>query len=244
MSEESKMDVEYLRAMGDLSAELQGCEPDFLIVSPPKTGTTWLSQNLSFHPEIYIPAIKEIHYFNLYWKEFDINWYLRHFQNAGLRRKGEATPYAGLPLYVIRCIKSQFPRLRLVFLMRDPIQRAWSQTKHDYRFRQGVFSSSAGSFEEIPDEKFIQHFTDLHSINTGDYLVCLRRWLSCFDRDQIYLGFFEHVQSRPERLFRQVLGHLNVRSDIDLSGFPISERIFPGLEDVVPSHLKPYLRAI
>ena len=244
MSEQSKMDVEYERAMGDLSQELQGCEPDFLIISPPKTGTTWLSQNLSSHPEIYIPAIKEIHYFSVYWREFDINWYLRHFQKAGLRRKGDATPYADLPLYVIRGIKRRFPRLKLIFLMRDPIERAWSQTKHDYRFRQGTFSDYSGSFEEIPDQKFIQNLTAVSSVKVGDYLLCLKRWLSCFDREQIFLGFFEPIKSDPETLFRQVLNHLDVKSDVDLSSFPISDRIFPGIEKEIPIRLKPYLKAI
>jgi hypothetical protein len=61
MSEPSRMDSEYLRGLGEPLQALQGCEPGFLVISPPKTGTTWLSQNLNSHPEIYIPPIKEIH---------------------------------------------------------------------------------------------------------------------------------------------------------------------------------------
>jgi len=244
MNNLNQLETEYLEKLGDLAPALQGCEPDFLIISPAKTGTTWLSQNLGCHPEIFIPSIKEIHYFNIYWKRFDLNWYLKHFQNAGLRKKGEATPYAGLPLYVIRSIKHRLPHLRLIFLMRDPIERAWSQAKHEYKYRHGVFSSYDGSFADIPDQKFVEHFTDLHSINIGDYLLCLRRWLACFERDQIYVGFYESIKTDPQRLLRQVLDHLDVDSGVDLSEFPIAERIFPGIEREMPPHLKPYLQAI
>ena len=95
-------EAEYLRSLGIQTPSSRCCEPDFLIISPAKTGTTWLAQNLSCHPEIYIPRIKEIHYFNIYWTQFGFDWYLKHFQNSGNRKKGEATPYSGLSLYAIR----------------------------------------------------------------------------------------------------------------------------------------------
>ena len=128
--------------------------------------------------------------------------------------------------------------------MRDPMERAWSHAKHDYKYRQGIFASFAGSFAEIPDQKFIEHFTDLRSINTGDYLLCLNRWLSCFHRDQVYFGFSESIKTAPRELLRQVFDHLGVRSNVDLSTFPIFEQILPGIEQEVPARLKPYLQAI
>ena len=59
--------------------------------------------------------------------------------------------------------------------MRDPIQRAWSEAKHNFLYREGVFASFEGSFATVPDEMFIRHFTGLYNVAIGDYLACLKR---------------------------------------------------------------------
>src|SRR5258707_10240806 len=66
--------------------------PDFLIISPPKTASTWLADNLRHHPEIFVSARKEIKYFSAWFKRLDLNWYLRHFADGIGRVKGEASP--------------------------------------------------------------------------------------------------------------------------------------------------------
>src|SRR5438876_3783853 len=79
--------------------------PDFLVIAPPKTGTTWLSRQLSRHPRIFTPPAKEIEYFNFYWKTRSLAWYLSCFREGSGRLKGEATPgYATLPRSTIRLI--------------------------------------------------------------------------------------------------------------------------------------------
>src|SRR5690242_1140117 len=73
--------------------------PDFLIVSPPKTGSTWLAEKLRRHAGVFIPAIKEVKYFSLYHKWLDLSWYLDHFVPGYGRVRGEASPsYALLPV--------------------------------------------------------------------------------------------------------------------------------------------------
>src|SRR6185295_5025435 len=99
--------------------------PRFLIVSPPKTGSTWLADNLRRHPGVFVPTIKEVKYFSCFFEALDFDWYLGHFGEAGGRLKGEATPsYALLPVGRIRLLRRLFPGLKLVFLMREPIARA------------------------------------------------------------------------------------------------------------------------
>ena len=53
--------------------------PDFLVISPPKTGTTWLAANLRCHPQIFVPDIKEVKYFSSLLKWLDLEWYQSHF---------------------------------------------------------------------------------------------------------------------------------------------------------------------
>ena len=143
---------DYMREINYLDLRMLDCLPDFLIISPPKTATTWLSKNLSCHPELFIPKKKELRYFSVYWKWLNVNWYLKHFQGANHLKKGEASPeYAILPLPIIKSIKLLIPDLKLIFLMRDPVDRAWSLAK----FNLGFFYD--GDMDNVPDEIYIQN---------------------------------------------------------------------------------------
>ena len=78
--------------------EFASRRPDFLVISPPKTASTWLADNLRCHPQIFVPAAKKVKYFSYYSKWLDLNWYLDQFSAAGGRVKGEVSPsYAILP---------------------------------------------------------------------------------------------------------------------------------------------------
>src|SRR5258708_1079968 len=54
--------------------------PDFLVIAPPKTGTTWLANQLRAHEGIFVPPAKEIKYFNYFWKSRNLAWYLSIFR--------------------------------------------------------------------------------------------------------------------------------------------------------------------
>jgi Sulfotransferase domain len=62
------------RFLGNYSAGLSACVPDFLVVSAPKTGSTWLAYNLACHPSIFVPPDKEIKYFSNFHEWLDLDW--------------------------------------------------------------------------------------------------------------------------------------------------------------------------
>ena len=120
--------------------ELSALRPDFLIISPPKTGSTWLAANLRLHPQVFVPDIKEVKYFSSFHRWLDLGWYLDHFAPAEGRLKGEASPsYAILPVERIRLVRRLFPDVKLIFLMREPVGRAWSHARHNHRYREANF---------------------------------------------------------------------------------------------------------
>jgi hypothetical protein len=210
--------------------KLAALRPDFLIISPPKTGSTWLAANLRSHPDTFIPKIKEVKYFGRYFRWMDFNWYLEQFAPGAGRVKGEASPsYAILPVERIRLIRSLMPGVKLLFLMRDPVSRAWSHAKHNYRYREANFSTGAGPLEGVSDAKWYANFAHEWTATSGDYLGQLRRWLSVFPREQMFIGFYESIAARPEALLREVFAFLGVSSDVELSAFPVRERVLPGL---------------
>ena len=213
--------------------------PDFLIISPAKTGTTWLADNLRNHPQLFIPAIKEVKFFSSYFKWLDLAWYLDHFAPAGDRLTGEASPtYALLPVERIRFLQLLNPDLKLIFLMREPVARAWSHARHCCRFQEANFAEHDGQIKAAGEDQWRANFAHDWTTGSGDYLGQLRRWLSVFPREQVYLGFLETIYSEPGKLLREVFSFLDVDSSIELASFPVHSKINEGL----PGHLPPALR--
>ena len=137
------------------SAPDQRLRPDFLILTPPKTGSHWLAANFSAHPEIFVPAVKEVKYFSSFHKWFDVSWYYDQFAPGLGKFKGEASPtYAFLPVERIQRIRDLMPAVKLIFLMREPMGRAWSHAKHNYRYREANFSNCTADFAAVSAEQW------------------------------------------------------------------------------------------
>ncbi len=198
--------------------------PDFLVISPPKTGSTWLADNLRRHPQIFLPAVKEVKYFSSFLKSLDLDWYLNHFAAAAGRVKGEASPcYSLLPVGRIRLVRRLMPRVKLVYLMRDPVERAWSHAKHNHRYGEANFAPRPSALGSVTDGQWRANFVHDWPLASGDYLGQLRRWLAVFPREQIHVGFYEDIAGRPAALLREVFSFLGVDPDVDLSAFPVRE---------------------
>jgi hypothetical protein len=217
--------------------------PDFLVISPPKTGTSWLADNFRCHPELFVPAIKEVKYFNSLHRVLGLDWYLSHFAPAGGRLAGDVSPsYASLPVGMIRRIRKQFPDLKLIFLMREPVARAWSHARHAHRFRELAFADAPPG--PATAEQWRAVLADEWSLLSGDYLGHLRRWSAVFPSEQMLVGFYEDIAARPDQLLRRAFRFLGVNADLDLSAFPLRERINPGGAGDLPPDLRDFLRGL
>ena len=205
--------------------------PDFLVISPPKTGSTWLAENLRHHPQLFIHPIKEVKYFNSFFKWLDHGWYCTHFNDAGSQKAGEASPsYASLPVGSIRVLHKLLPDVKIVFLMRDPISRAWSHAKHNQAYREANFTTAEVESDPtaLTDAQWSENFYHDWPLTSGDYLGQLRRWTSVFPKKQLYVGFYESIVTRPETLLREVFHFLGVDPELDLSGFPVQKHFLSG----------------
>ena len=237
----------YAQKLGSLELALLDNFPDFLVIAPPRTGTTWLSTQLNCHSEIYIPPSKELRYFCTYWRWLDISWYLREFQHApaSARAIGEAsTSYAILPERVIGLIHKLMPKAKLIFLMRDPIARAWSQAKHDFRDRTHNFASFEGEFDDVSPQLILDHVDHSLSLAFGDYLGSLQKWTRFFPKDNFYIGLYETIGHDPRKLLGELFEFLNVSPVQDWSAFQLSEKINASIEAPVPAYLEMHLREV
>jgi hypothetical protein len=200
--------------------------PDFIGIGTSQGGSTWLYQNLALHPEVYIPK-KEIKYFN---KKFhkSLASYAARFEAGRDKVKGEITPeYAILPQGRIRFIRHVLPDLRLIYVIRNPIERSWSMCRRRFATNQGRDIDSVDETELIEflrtqPRKPKDYGTGLQY---NAYLRNIDSWLGEFSESQLFVGFFQDIAERPKDLLTQVFDFLGVSRDIDWESLPYREVI-------------------
>lgn len=188
--------------------------PDFLGIGAMRAGTSWLAENLRRHPRIWIGR-KEQHFFDRHLDGGGLGWlhadrvararYGVRFLPGALRGRltGDLTPrYAILPPEVIARVAAWMPEVKLLMMLRDPIERAWSQARHD------VPALTAPGTP--PKAELFQFFEQPRVRQRGDYLGCLRNWLTAFERRQLWVGFLEEVALDARAVARDALRFLGV----------------------------------
>ncbi len=108
-------------------------------------------ENLFVHPQAAFSEVKEVHFWDLY-RDRGIDWYKSLFPDYADKLNGDITPaYAILPPDTIKEVHDNFPQLRLFYIMRDPIDRAWSAAMMEVR-------KSKMQLDQVPDQWLIDHF--------------------------------------------------------------------------------------
>lgn len=208
-------------------------QPDFLIIGVHKSGTTSLYDYIIQHPRI-LPAIrKEIRYLDVHKKIDNLDWYYSHFPPLPDTPKfytGEATPYYYFKEDLPVTIKNLLPNIKLIFIMRNPIDRAISQYSHWVKSgREKIaieerFNAEINSLRESLDFISIKNATssDLKYIRRrilqngfcyisfGLYILFLENWFSCFPKDQILILKTEDLSTNPEKVMSTIFNFLNV----------------------------------
>ena len=239
-----------------------GGGPAFICAGPERTGTSWLHENLSHHPDVFLPPVKELRYF---WEVFaypdetwrgrfsakgdwhardyrwylkvrarsylrhpaaivrqrhrfmwdcrflfghrDDRWYLSLFDDAGDRLAGDISPqYFALPAPRIDAIRDLLPGMKVVILLRDPIDWSWSFA------RMNVVG--ARKIEDVPDVEPALVFRN------GTRSLTRRQRRSANGRaaskpENIHFGFHDLLCSEPETFFREICTFLKNRSRTD-----------------------------
>ena len=159
--------------------------PSFLVLGPPRTGSTWIYDVL--HPRASLPSpTKETRFFDLHFDR-GIDWYLHHFQsNPEKRVVGEVAPtYFASPQACGR-IRAILPHAKLIIVFRNPVQRLVSL----YRLKR-AYGFHAWSLEEALER-------DPELMASSLYATHLRMWQSYFAPEQISINFFEDLTAEPQ----------------------------------------------
>ncbi len=251
--------LRYVRANGSEDLALF---PDFLIVGPQRTGTTWLHAHLRFHPQIMLSEPKEIFYFNRLkdpnhprFESADLSWYLDHFREPWARRcaktaialwrfrefyrpvvRGEATAsYAAMEPDLIDEVVSLKADVRVIMMIRDPVDRAWSHAKKD------LVRKTGRRVDQVPAEEFREFFRDEYQVSCGRYVRNHDNWQSRLRPGHLYVGAFEEITRRPHEMMLEVMSFLGVRSDPHYISADVREEVNPTAKSSVPAEYRAYL---
>ena len=172
--------------------------PDFLCVGVEKCGTTTLYDLLKQHPGIGLSIDKETHFFNSNWDK-GIKWYQEKFSHSSdsCQVIGEITPAYHRFKEVIPRIKQSLKKdLKIILMLREPRQRAFSHYIHDFSYHQ-----------EITDLVYKRYLT------TTAYAPILKDYFSSFGKAScLVLVFEEDVLLNQQQLVTQICSFLNVSS--------------------------------
>lgn len=209
----------------EATAPLRGL-PSALIIGAQKSGTTSLFNYLVQHPDVRSPSGKEIHYFDLHYDR-GVNWYRGRFPYAHRLRRGamtlDASPYYLVHPQVPRRAAQLLPDVKLVALLRNPVERALSHYQHEFRAgRESLFFPEAiekeperlaGEEERLRDDPHYYSFSHhRHSyIRRGLYVEQLRHWVQHFPRSQLLVLQSEWLFRDPVAASAAVYGFLGLR---------------------------------
>ena len=196
--------------------------PNFLVVGAAKAGTTSLHDYLGQHPEIFMSANKEPHYFVRDYGVEKLEDYLALFKGAeGKKAIGESST-----LYLFceespEWIKSELGPIKIIVVLRNPARRAFSL--YGWMVREGY--EDATTFDEalqreqarLSDANFRgtcpQFYVDYLYFTSGLYAAQVRRYLEVFGRRNVRIFLFEDFVKAPVGTCREIFEFLNVQTN-------------------------------
>ena len=205
--------------------------PDFLCVGAQKAGTSWLYRQLEPHPDFWMPPVKELHYLdNLnrtkrhqrpranddrdacfveaindmsMQSHIDLDRYGRLFSHKGPLLSGDISPaYSTLSEEIIQKVVDHFPNLKVVFLARDPVERAWSQLSMGVRL--GVITK----FDAADPDEVVRNLLIPGVLARSHPSKIVARWKRYVLPENFRIYFFDDLNENPAALRQSILHFL------------------------------------
>ena len=202
--------------------------PDFLCVGAQKAGTSWLYQQLERHPDFWMPPLKELHYLDRLnrTKRFhsprcgderdrcflqsmealrgrfylDLESYGELFSHKGPLVSGDISPaYSTLNDEIVERVANHFPKLKVLFLARDPVERAWSQLS------MGVRLGMIRRFDASDPDEVIRNLLNPGVLVRSHPSKVVVRWKRYVRPENFGVYFFDDLKENPAELRRSIL---------------------------------------
>jgi len=211
--------------------------PDFLIIGTQRGGTTSLYNYLVARPCVGPAFVKELHFFD---KNFHkgSSWYRAHFPTSIqkyyteiIHREvfvtGEASASYLFHPHVPKRVSEVIPQVKLIVLLRNPIDRAYSQYYLEIELRRETLPFEVAIEREeqrigrewekvLKDERYVSFdFSRYSYLARGIYVDQLRTWMSFFPREQFLIFSSEDLYADPTAALEETSKFLNL-PELDL----------------------------
>ena len=208
--------------------------PNFLIIGAAKSGTTSLFNYLAQHPDVFMSPVKEPNYFALCEGPINLRgpvdeasmFRLMHRKSvtrldayealfahaAGHKAIGEASPRYLYAPQAPAAIARRLGALRLIAILRDPAERAYSHFVMN-RHRGVEPCASFADALAAEDERVADGWDwDWHYVRLGRYAAQLERYLDHFDRVQVRICLYDDLRRDPQRLLQDLFDFLGIEA--------------------------------
>ena len=184
---------------------------DFILGGAQKCGTSAVDRYLRDHPRIRMARRKEVHYFDKekWSRRLDLGYRMYHrwfdWGEENLVR-GEATPVYLYWKHCAKRIRQYFPDIKLIFILRCPVERAYAHWNMEYnRGREGRDFSTCIRAEVRGSQDRIASYVD-----RGFYTEQLDRYFQRFDRTRIHIIKYEDLRAAQEKTLKGIFDFLKV----------------------------------
>lgn len=212
-------------------------EPTFLIVGAQRCGTTSMFKTLAQHPDVARPFLRKgIHYFD---KNYDrtFDWYRSHFPLAVTARAvrrgrpvhtGESSPYYMFHPHAVTRIAQDLPNARLLMLVRDPVERAYSAHSHEYArgfetlgFEEAIAAEPTrthGVEQQMLADPLLDSAPFQHNayLARGRYMEQIEHIVDSVGRERLHVVDSGDFFTEPVETFREVENFLGLSHNDDL----------------------------
>lgn len=194
--------------------------PNFFLIGAPKAGTTSLYHYLKSHPQIFLSSLKESFFFCS--ERYTQPEFLKEFESlfddaASEKAVGEACAGYLFSKNACKNISNALPDAKLILILRDPAQRAYSEYLMQYRSGRVKLESRQDAMEE----SFLAHIEQEGS--SRFYFANIQRVLQFFDKAQLKIILFEDLKNDPRAVVQDCSEFLGVNPTVK---FELSSKIY------------------
>ena len=233
-----------------------------MIIGAQKAGTTALAHMLKQHPFVLGPTEKvdrsgEIHYFDDNFEKGE-KWYKKHFfkKPSSEYVNGDRSPYYLFHPLVARRVHENYPKVKLIIVLRNPVDRAYSHYwfnialgQEPLSFEEALFAEPSrlegeeARFKKDPLYKSNKH-RFFSYLARSRYVEQIKHWLKFFPKEQILFIEAAELRKRPRETLHKVFSFLGLpKFDVVVSD-PEKNMHYPpmdnGLRKSLEEYFKPY----
>jgi len=155
-------------------------------------------------------------------------WYASLFRAGQGKVKGEITPsYAILDRPDVARVARLMPDVKLVYIVRNPIEQVWSWLGHEARLKGNLLSSC--SVDDL-----VRAANSSGVCLRADFLRTITTWLEFFCRQQLFIGFYDNIEADPEAFLAAVMSFLGVEARTEHLTPAVHERFNAGAGKPIP----------